>query len=170
MTAKPNELLPAEDRDPTARCPRCKLTNWDCWCSDEELTEHLTAASTIPTDGETVPYSDDHLGIDKPSTSPTDGDAMLCGIEQPKRIWLLTYRHEGDICWSADPNPDDADEIETVEYIRADIVALSIQTISGKGMREALEECRLIVANLPHDESLLLAKIDAALVDQGERG
>jgi hypothetical protein len=28
---------------------------------------------------------------------------------------------------------------------------------------EALEEARLIVANLPHDESLFLAKIDAAL-------
>jgi len=31
------------------------------------------------------------------------------------------------------------------------------------GLVEALEEARLIVANLPHDESLLLAKIDAAL-------
>lgn len=29
---------------------------------------------------------------------------------------------------------------------------------------EALAEARLIVANLPHDESLFLAKIDAALV------
>ena len=28
---------------------------------------------------------------------------------------------------------------------------------------EALEEARLIVANLPHDESLFLAKIDAAI-------
>lgn len=30
-------------------------------------------------------------------------------------------------------------------------------------LAEALEEARLIVANLPHDESLFLAKIDAAL-------
>lgn len=37
-------------------------------------------------------------------------------------------------------------------------------------LREALEECRLIVANLPHGEKLLLAKIDAALspLPQGE--
>jgi hypothetical protein len=28
---------------------------------------------------------------------------------------------------------------------------------------EALEEARLIVANLPHEESLFLAKIDTAL-------
>jgi hypothetical protein len=32
-----------------------------------------------------------------------------------------------------------------------------------EAMREALEECRLIVANLPHGEAQLLAKIDAAL-------
>lgn len=31
-------------------------------------------------------------------------------------------------------------------------------------MRAALEEARLIVANLPHDESAFLAKIDAALL------
>lgn len=31
-------------------------------------------------------------------------------------------------------------------------------------LKDALEECRLIVANLPHGEELLLAKIDKALV------
>ena len=51
------------------------------------------------------------------TVSPTQID----GAEMPKCIWLMSYRHSGDVCWSSDPNPEDADELETVEYVRADI-------------------------------------------------
>jgi hypothetical protein len=64
------------------------------------------------------------------------------GAEMPKRIWLYAYRHAGDICWSSDPNPEDADEIEAVEYVRADQArSLSIDR-SGQDIVDALETAR----------------------------
>lgn len=55
---------------------------------------------------------------------------QIDGVEMPKRIWLMCYRHAGDVCWTSDPNPEDADEIETVEYVRADSATTAADTIA----------------------------------------
>lgn len=65
-------------------------------------------------------------------------------VEKLRREWPISTRspHLG----SQPVNPDGPEAAALIEELV-----------------EALEEARLIVANLPHDESLFLAKIDAAL-------
>ena len=52
--------------------------------------------------------------------------------------------------------PDHSTHVIYVGELRAAVVEM-------EGLYEALEEARLIAANLPHGESLFLAKIDAAI-------
>jgi hypothetical protein len=52
---------------------------------------------------------------------------------------------------------------EAATAIEATGIALKEVERERDELREALEECRLIVANLPHGEDLLLRKIDQAL-------
>ncbi len=61
-------------------------------------------------------------GFHSPVPTYWPSSVKLNGVEMPKRIWLLTYRHAGDVCWSSEPNPEDVAEIETVEYVRFDTV------------------------------------------------
>jgi hypothetical protein len=76
------------------------------------------------------------------TSSPITDEAntVICGVEQPKRIWLMCYRHAGDVCWTTDPNPEDADEIETVEYARADLMRSSAPPVMG--MEEMVAKMR----------------------------
>ena len=56
--------------------------------------------------------------------------------------------------------------------IRAALKATELADLRNRVavLTEALAECRLIVANLPHDEDLLLRKIDIALSSSDSRG
>jgi hypothetical protein len=61
---------------------------------------------------------------------------LICGVEMPKRIWLLD-EGSGDVTWCNDPDPS-GDTAEAVEYVRAD--ALPEQQDSDDALVE--RECR----------------------------
>jgi hypothetical protein len=106
-----------------------------------------------------------------PSAAQVEANVVICGVEQPKRIWLFAYRHAGDVCWSSDPNPEDTDEIEAVEYVRGDLAAMPKPAeIDAVKVLELLRLARRFVDNggYPTDPGvkLLQEQIDAVLAAQ----
>lgn len=137
----------------------------------ERIANRLASLSTIPSAGEIERFWPRPWSATRPG-----GEEMVQVLDAHGRTilrleWPFHSEH-------------DADAAEQATYALSDaIAALSIQTISGKGMREALEEAaeqlETCAKMLEHRHVEPLAtravarkahEVLAALVDQGERG